>query len=71
MLLLNEGQTWNMATKCDYSSVAHTVSSAANEIKMETLQLLYDSCTYYVKIHTNIPQLFLLYSESALTEEPW
>jgi len=47
-----------MATKCDYSSVAHTVSSAANEIEMETLPMLYDSCMYYVKIHTNIPQLF-------------
>jgi len=47
-----------MPTKCDYSSVAHPVSSAANEIKMETLQILYDSCMYYVKIHTNIPHYF-------------
>lgn len=58
-----------MATKCDYSSVAHTVSSAANEIKIETLQILYDSRMYYVKIHTNIPQLFCLHSELALREE--
>jgi len=38
---------------------------------METLQILYDSCMYYVKIHTNIPQLFCLQSELALTEECW
>ena len=28
-------------------------------------------CMYYVKIHTNIPQLFCLHSELALREECW
>jgi len=48
-----------MVTKCDYSSVAHTVSCAANDIKIETMLILYGSCMYYIKIHTTFTSYFV------------